>query len=285
MEFRKIDDTKFQCRLLEEDLENNNISLDDFFRNDTAKIHGLLDTVMEEAKESIGVDLDGSVMSLQLAPQPDHSILLTISSGKDDFKSMLKQANIDESDIETYRPGSNIVKNGLDAKKADFKSFDKIADIFKQMEDEIEEDDEKDQGEIAKADETESNLLDAINDALEDKAKAKESKDVKVLKSKHSDVKFLVGVFAFNSLEEFEEMCSKISKTWGVTNSLWKNDDKYYLVIKRARASKEKYVQLLNTVVEYGRFDWAGEERVAYVTEHFTPIIKSNAINTVKRYL
>ena len=30
-------------------------------------------------------------MSLQLAPLPDHSILLTVSSGKDDFGSMLKR--------------------------------------------------------------------------------------------------------------------------------------------------------------------------------------------------
>ena len=39
MEFKKIDDKKFQCLLFEEDLEENNISLDDFFRNDTEKIH------------------------------------------------------------------------------------------------------------------------------------------------------------------------------------------------------------------------------------------------------
>ena len=45
MEFKRIDDTKFQCLLDEDDLEDNNISLDDFFRNDTKKIHGLLDDV------------------------------------------------------------------------------------------------------------------------------------------------------------------------------------------------------------------------------------------------
>ena len=38
MEFKRIDDTKFQCLLDEDDLEDNNISLDDFFRNDTKKI-------------------------------------------------------------------------------------------------------------------------------------------------------------------------------------------------------------------------------------------------------
>jgi len=34
------------CRLDEEDLEDNNISLDDFFKNDTDKIHSLLEVIM-----------------------------------------------------------------------------------------------------------------------------------------------------------------------------------------------------------------------------------------------
>ena len=54
MEFKKINDRRFQCRLDEEDLEDNNISLDDFFKNDTDKIHSLLEVIMEEAEKNIG---------------------------------------------------------------------------------------------------------------------------------------------------------------------------------------------------------------------------------------
>ena len=74
MEFKKIGDRKFQCRLNAEDLEDNNISLDDFFNNDAEKIHDLLEIIMEEAQKNIGVTLNGDVMS-----------------GKDDFGSMLKR--------------------------------------------------------------------------------------------------------------------------------------------------------------------------------------------------
>ena len=49
MEFKKINEDKFQCLLYEEDLEYNNITLDDFFRNDTEKIHNLLEVIMDEA--------------------------------------------------------------------------------------------------------------------------------------------------------------------------------------------------------------------------------------------
>ena len=59
MEFKKINEDKFQCLLYEEDLEYNNITLDDFFRNDTEKIHNLLEVIMDEAHKNIGVELGG----------------------------------------------------------------------------------------------------------------------------------------------------------------------------------------------------------------------------------
>ena len=121
MEFKKINEDKFQCLLYEEDLEYNNITLDDFFRNDTEKIHNLLEVIMDEAHKNIGVELGGGVMSLQLAPQPDHSILLTVSSGKEDFGNMLKQA------------GERAAKEDL--KAPEFAAFDKLKDIFDQMKD------------------------------------------------------------------------------------------------------------------------------------------------------
>ena len=99
MEFKKINDRRFQCRLDEEDLEDNNISLDDFFKNDTDKIHSLLEVIMEEAEKNIGVTLSGEVMSLQLAPQPDHSILLTVSSGKERSQTNLPSPAITKTPL------------------------------------------------------------------------------------------------------------------------------------------------------------------------------------------
>ena len=138
MEFKKINEDKFQCLLYEEDLEYNNITLDDFFRNDTEKIHNLLEVIMDEAHKNIGVELGGGVMSLQLAPQPDHSILLTVSSGKEDFGNMLKQAGERAAKAlgDRSKSESNVIKNGgEDLKAPEFAAFDKLKDIFDQMKD------------------------------------------------------------------------------------------------------------------------------------------------------
>ena len=131
MEFKKINDRRFQCRLDEEDLEDNNISLDDFFKNDTDKIHSLLEVIMEEAEKNIGVTLSGEVMSLQLAPQPDHSILLTVSSGKEDLGNMLRKAWESISKAFSKPEKSNVIKNGEGTfKDAPFETFGDSLDKF-----------------------------------------------------------------------------------------------------------------------------------------------------------
>ena len=130
MEFKKIGDRKFQCRLNAEDLEDNNISLDDFFNNDTDKIHDLLEVVMEEAERNIGVKLKGDVMSLQLAPLPDHSILLTISSGKEDFGSMLKKVgeSFDKLGMPVEEPADSGTEKEITGvfRIADFSDFEQL---------------------------------------------------------------------------------------------------------------------------------------------------------------
>lgn len=131
MEFKKLDENRFQCLLEKEDLEENNISLDDFFKNDTAKIHGLLDVVMEEAQKNIDVEIDRGVMALQLTPQPNQSILLTISSASDDFGEMLKQVGekATKTLLSKSQKGSsksNVIKNPAnELSESPFKEFSK----------------------------------------------------------------------------------------------------------------------------------------------------------------
>ena len=253
MEFKKIDDRKFQCRLNEEDLEDNNISLDDFFKNDTDKIHSLLEVVMEEAERNIGVTLSGEVMSLQLAPQPDHSILLTVSSGKDDLGSMLKKAGESISKAFSKPEKSNVIKNGDGIySDAAFETFGDSLDKFAVS------DDEADSFKRSDAKKTGSNVLKAGT-----------------------------GVFRLQSFNDFEEMCAVSARTWGITNALYKDetDNTYYFVLQKGRCSEEKYRSLLNLLMEYGEFDSSKQERAAFVKEHFGAVINNNAINVVKKYM
>ena len=84
MKFRKIDENKFQCILYQEDMKNFDISMEDFLHSDPGKIHDFLELIVEEAYDQLGMDLIGSVMSMQLMPQPNHTLLLTVSGRNED---------------------------------------------------------------------------------------------------------------------------------------------------------------------------------------------------------
>ena len=247
MEFKRIDDTKFQCLLDEEDLEDNNISLDDFFRNDTDKIHGLLDVILEEAQKNIGIIFNGGVMPLQLAPQPNHSILLTISSGHDEFSDMIKQAGQRAAQImSSLKEESNVIKreNADDSiKAAPFMPVDKLGDRFN-----------KDVGKS----ETRNNTA------------SKEENEVFVYK--------------FVSMTDAEEFAVHSPKTWGVKSCLYKDDKEVYMVLERTRCAQDKFKYICNLLTEYGEYISSKKETIAYIREHYELLIGTNAINTMKKY-
>lgn len=250
MEFKRIDDTKFQCLLYEEDLEDNNISLDDFFRNDTDKIHGLLDVILEEAQKNIGVIFNGGVMSLQLAPQPNHSILLTISSGHDEFSDMIKQAGQRAAQLMSSfkQEESNIIKReDVDdsVKAAPFVHVDKMKNIPKSGQ---------------------------KNDMQSDKKSAAKPQNA-------------VMIYKFISMQETEEFALHCPKTWGLKNSLYKDEEgSRYLVLERTRCAEDKFQYICELLTEYSEYISSKKETTAYIREHYSLMIENNAINIMKKY-
>lgn len=251
MEFKKISDSKFQCLLYEEDLEDNDISLDDFFRNDTMKIHSLLDVVMEKAQESIGVELNGSVMSLQLAPQADHSLLLTISSNEDELGNMIRQAGAKAvqaaSEMRAHREsGNNIIKKDTQEAENNVKE-----PVFKS----VKKDDEQDDSTIA-------------------------------VDIEGNPVGCEAAICRLENLDIMEKFCRVSPKTWGIKNTLYKDakDGSFYLVLDRGRSSKIRFGQFVNSLMEYGGFMPYTADKAAYISEHLEVYIAENAVNIVKKY-
>ncbi len=246
MEFRKISDNKFQCLLQEEDLEENNISLDDFFRNDTVKIHSLLEVVMERAHDSIGVDMEGGVISLQLSPQPNRSLLLTVSCGGDEVGDLLRSAGERAAQMisEMKSGGSNVIKK--DDKDADSKIK---AAPFKAI-------------------------------------KAEEAVGIIAVDSEGNSIGRDGAICKFSSIEDVENFCERAPKTWGIKSVLYKDEKEgtFYMVLDRARSSKQRFEVFINSMMEYGELALYSADRIAYMKEHYTVYIAENAVNTIKKY-
>ncbi len=247
MKFKKIDDSQFQCLLYEQDLEENDITLDDFFRNNTQKIHKLLDVIIEEAQKDIGVTLKSGMMSLQLAPQPNKTILLTVSSSDESLGTMLKRAGEHAKEFADTLDKNVIKQEDLDALA---RTIHKAADQQNTK--------GTTSGSAQKKEEVQDNFIKA-NQA----------------------------VFRFGNMDEFEEFCTQCPKTWGIQNAIYKEHKtaQILFIMERGRSSVERYKLFWNELMEFATFDSSKKERISYIREHYDAYIKKNAINTVKKYL
>lgn len=245
MEFKKISDSKFQCLLQEEDLEENNISLDDFFRNDTVKIHSLLEVVMERAHDSIGVELDGGVVSLQLSPQPNRALLLTVSCGQEEVGDMLKHAGERAAQmISELKSGGNVIK------KDDGAADDRIkAAPFKTIEK------EPVSGIIA---------VDGAGNGI--------------------GADGVIGIFdSLEDVETFCQSTPKTwgIKNALYKDAEY---NVFYLVLERGRSSKQRFEMFVNNMIDYSDLVLYSADKIAYMKEHFEVYIADNAVNIIKKY-
>lgn len=119
MTFKRIGENTFRCVLTEQDMEENNIGLEDFFSNNREKIHDFLENIMEEAKKEIGYESDGAMISMQLMPLPSNGLAITITGSSDnDFKQMLGSVKDILSGITPDEDMEDVKETSADNKKS-----------------------------------------------------------------------------------------------------------------------------------------------------------------------
>ena len=76
MKFRRIDKETVRCVLTEEDMRENGIEMDDFFK-DRDKVRGFLEQLVERAKDEVGYEAKHGMLSLQIVPLPHNAVSIT----------------------------------------------------------------------------------------------------------------------------------------------------------------------------------------------------------------
>lgn len=126
MKFRKIDENTISCILSEEDMLENNIVLEDFFR-DKNKIHDFMDVLIQRAKEEVGFETSGDLFSLQIMPLPQNGLAITFSDSPDDgargFVDHLKHT-MEQIEEETEHLSSHDIEHILQGMLEDIENLD-----------------------------------------------------------------------------------------------------------------------------------------------------------------
>ena len=76
MKFQRIDEDTVCCLLTEEDIQEHGLETQDFLM-DREKVHGFLETIVEQAKEEEGYESRSGMLAMQIAFLPDNGVAIT----------------------------------------------------------------------------------------------------------------------------------------------------------------------------------------------------------------
>lgn len=89
MKFRKLDDKTVCCMLSEEDLTDNDITIDDFIHN-RDKVQSFLEEIIETAREEVGFEASGPMLSIQIMAMYPEGVMITFSEDPKDMANAIK---------------------------------------------------------------------------------------------------------------------------------------------------------------------------------------------------
>ena len=89
MKFRKIDEKTVCCMLSESDLTDNDITIEDFIHN-REKVQNFLEAIIETAREEVGFEASGPMLSIQIMAAYPDGVMITFSEDPKDMTNAIK---------------------------------------------------------------------------------------------------------------------------------------------------------------------------------------------------
>ncbi|MBD5136164.1 MAG: adaptor protein MecA [Lachnospiraceae bacterium] len=91
MVFKRIGKDTVRCILTEQDMVENGLEIEDFFK-DKDKVHDFLENIVEQAREEVGYEMKSGMLAMQVMPLPNKGLAITFSENADNsFNSVLEQ--------------------------------------------------------------------------------------------------------------------------------------------------------------------------------------------------
>lgn len=269
MEFIRVNDNMIKCLVSEEDMDQYDVSIEDFFTRSENAME-LLHEIVKQAAEEVGYKPQGPLTSLQIAPVDEHglAIFLTEKSHFDlqaFLKGLKKSAGVDISD-----EIMDIAEDASDEESMEYlKRF--MENVHKELENCFQGDSPDSASyEAQKEERPFSEVLDQALRIGPDKSRHIVSLDCKI--------------FAFDRAAELLEYARVVEMPEDVESRLYKDTDHgtYYLIVNRNDADVETLAGVYLTAYEYGHFVSEKPEHASFIKEHCECLITNGAIQKMK---
>lgn len=263
MEFIRVNDHMIKCLISEEDMDQYDVSIEDFFTR-TENAMDFLHEIVRQAEIEVDYKPEGPLTSLQIAPIPDHGIAIFLTEKPQmDLKTILqglkKNAGVEIPD--------DIIKKVEDStpkEQADF--FGKFMEnIHKEMEKSL-------------------NAGNSVEPRMEQSKMLSEKQSAQTGANSGRSSDLERKIFAFDSAADVLRYAEVVEMPGDIGSSLYKDEDHgtYYLVVERKDVSVETLAGVYLTAYEYGHFVSEREEQILFIREHCDCVIEENAIQKMK---
>ncbi len=263
MKIEKVNDHQIRCTLTREDLADRELKLSELAYG-TEKAKDLFRDMMQQASFEFGFEAEDIPLMIEAIPLNSECIVLIITKVEDP----------DELDtrFSKFAPSVHEDDHSLDEVLDSIaEGADDVLDLFKKIQN-------SKGGSVSSEDPVST-------DASAGETQTARESFKKALQKKLSDVAAsteLTRIYAFNSLREVTDLSHVLSGFYDGENSLYKQKDgSYLLVLSKSGHTPVEFNKVCNILSEYGTCLKSVPASEAYLEEHFEPIVKNTALQSL----
>lgn len=251
MKIEKINDNQIRCILTKHDLAQRAIKLSELAYG-SEKTKNLFRDMMRQAQKELDFHAEDIPLMIEAIPYSEHVVLI-ITKVEDPEELDTKFSN--------FAPGVREEDSALDDMIQELNGAAEVLDLFKKIQDSV-----MPQGLPADVG-TSSSKTNHHSDSDDE----------------YEEDECLTRMFTFSSLAHISKLAKLVGSYYHGCNSLYKDDayGTYILIVTKGSHTREEYNRFCNMVSEYGCMHKSMPATEHFLEEHFEPIIKDTALNTL----
>lgn len=265
MKIEKVNDHQIRCTLTKADLADRELKISELAYG-TEKAKSLFRDMMQQASFEFGFDAEDIPLMIEAIPLNSECIVLVITKVEDpeelDTRFSKFAPSVHDEDSEDNDEGSQL-DNMLQSLS---EGADDVLDLFKKIHD-------------SKFNESVASAANSATPSVETPASSTPKNNRAVGKTNPIE---LTRIYSFDSLNQVIRLSHVLVSSFHGKNSLFKNEkSSYMLVITQSDHTPEEFNKICNMLSEYGNPEKFVAASEAYMEEHFEPIIRDNAIQSL----
>lgn len=279
MKLEKLNDNQIRCTLNKSDLDKRELRLSELAYG-SAKARALFRDMIQQASIELGFEADNIPLMIEAIPISNECLVLVVTKVEDPDEldtrfSRFSTPFDDEDTEEDYSP------NVIDADISDADTFDEESLSFgDSLEEDLSFDSSSDKGTDRQ---TADDALDLIAPFTQAIAQAK--KEVLRKKQEASKKKHNLQIYTFSNLDTITQLSSFLTPFYTGGSRLYKDvsGKTYYLLLMKEQCEREIFKRACIIASDYGTSMSASYSTLSYFDEHFQPVFRENALETLNQ--